>query len=68
MENIKVFEECGMLIGAHLDKDQALALAKALQKWLSVKAVMGTFDAGADMMLQDFSNEIEERARQMDSF
>lgn len=55
-----------MYIGAHIDKEQALALAKALQKWLSVKAVMGTFDAGADMILQDFSNELEERAKQMD--
>ena len=54
-----------MLIGAHLDKDQGLVLAKALQKWLSVKAVMGTFDAGADMILQDFANQIEEYAKRM---
>ena len=65
MNNITVFEECALYIGAHLDEDQAKVLAKAIQKWLAVKAIAGCLDAGADMMLQDFANEIEERANRM---
>ncbi|GAH35079.1 unnamed protein product [marine sediment metagenome] len=64
MENIYVFEST-QYIGVHLDEDQAIILSKAIHKWLAVKALAGSLDAGADMILQDFANQIEEYAKRM---
>lgn len=66
MENILCTEDCPRYIGVKLDKEQAPTLAKALQELLSIKAVLKTFNAGSDMILQDFANEIEERATHLE--
>jgi len=58
-------EESSYIV-AFLDKDQASVLAKAIQELLSIKAVLKTFNAGSDMILQDFANEIEERSKHLE--
>jgi hypothetical protein len=64
MENIYVYESTAPTgIHADMDSDQATALAKAIHGWLTVKVATGTFDAGADMILQDFANDIEAIAK-----
>ncbi len=66
MENILCTEDCPRYIGVKLDKEQAPTLAKALQELLSIKAVLETLNAGSDIILHDFANEIEERAKRLE--
>ena len=64
MDKIYVYETTGDVMKVDLDKEQALHLANALKMFINIKTVMGHFQV-PDMILQEFSNEIEVYANRM---